>query len=116
MSKHSDLLYLGHMLDAARRAHAKAAARTREQFDADEDIQIVLTHLIQVIGEAARQTPDSVRQAHPEIPWERIIGMRHRVVHDYVNVKPDIVWETATQRLPELIPLLEKITPPEPPR
>ncbi|HVE71930.1 MAG TPA: DUF86 domain-containing protein [Thermoanaerobaculia bacterium] len=115
MSKHSDVLYLGHMLDYARRAHAKAAGMARMQFESDEDLQIILAHRIQVIGEAATRVSKATREAHPEIPWAEIAGMRHRIVHDYTNIDLDVVWETATERLPDLIAALEKFTPPEPP-
>lgn len=115
MSKKGDLLYLGHMLDAARRAHTRAAAVTREEFEANEDLQIVLAHLIQIIGEAARHVPENARATYPQIPWEHITGMRHRIVHDYVRVRVDIVWQVATIDLPVLIDALESLTPPEPP-
>lgn len=115
MTKHGDVLYLGHMLDLARAAHARVRSLTRDEFDRDEDAQIALAHRIQTIGEAARRTSDTLRANHPEIPWSRIIGMRHKVVHDYMHVDPDVVWETANDRLPELIAALERITPPEPP-
>lgn len=115
MSKRSELLYLGHMLDAARKAHAKATSISRADLDTNEDLQMIITHLIQIIGEAARRTPASVRESHPEIQWKEIIGMRHKVVHDYFEIDLDILWRTATERLPVLIASLEKITPPEPP-
>jgi uncharacterized protein with HEPN domain len=49
-----DLVYVGHMLDTARKAVRRVVGKTRADFDADEDLRIVLTHLIQTIGEAAR--------------------------------------------------------------
>ena len=115
MSKHNDLLYLGHMLEYARRAHAKVASISPERFEADEDVQIVVTHLIQIIGEASTHVSTATRQAHPEVAWTDIAGMRHRIVHDYVNINVAIVWETATKSLPPLIAALEKFIPPEPP-
>lgn len=115
MAKQSDLLYLGHMLDYSRKAFSRAAAVSRADFDANEDVQIVLTHLIQIVGEAANNVSPATRVKYPEIPWERITGMRHRIVHDYVNIDVDIVWEIATKGLPDLIAALEKFTPPEPP-
>jgi uncharacterized protein with HEPN domain len=115
MSKHDDMLYVGHMLDFARRAHAKMANVSRERFDADEDLQIIVTHLIQIIGEAATRVSGATRLDHPEIPWERVTGMRHRIVHNYVNVDVDILWTVATERIPDLIAALETFTPPEPP-
>ena len=103
------------MLDYARRANGRVAGVSRERFDSDEDLQIIITHLIQIIGEAATHVSPATREAHPEVPWIDIAGMRHRIVHDYVNIDLEIVWETATRRLPELITQLQKFTPPEPP-
>ena len=115
MSKRSDLLYLGHMLDTARRAHGKATAVTRAEFDRDENLQIAVTHLLQIIGEAARRTPEEIRREHPEIPWSDIIGMRHKLVHDYTEIRLDEVWRTALEDLRPLIDILERIVPSEPP-
>lgn len=72
-----------------------------------------LTHLVQVIGEAARKVSAEFQGEHPEIPWQRIIGMRHRIVHDYMHVDEDILWQVVTKDLPELLPLLEAILPNE---
>jgi uncharacterized protein with HEPN domain len=103
------------MLDAARGIQSRVAGRTRADFDANEDLQIVLTHLLQIIGEAASNVPDETRKATPDIQWTEIIGMRHRIVHDYMRINLDVVWKSATDHVPRLIAALEKITPPEPP-
>jgi uncharacterized protein with HEPN domain len=115
MSKRSEALYLGDMLEASRRAYAKAAAAGRDALGRDEDLQMILTHLIQIVGEAARNISETTRVAHPEIPWSEITGMRHKVVHDYFRVDLDTLWDTINHDLPSLIAALEKITPPEPP-
>lgn len=110
---HDDLIYVGHMLDTARLALAKVAGKGRPGFDEDENLRLALTHLIQVIGEAARQVSDSFRRMHPEIPWAKIVGMRHRVVHDYLHVDYDLVWGVVHRDLPGLIDLLAAIVPEE---
>jgi uncharacterized protein with HEPN domain len=115
MSKRTDTLYLGVMLDAARRAQTFAAGVTKERFDSDEDKRLALTYLVQNIGEAASRMPAENRSRYPEIDWPRIIGMRHRLVHDYENVDAEIVWDVVQSHLSRLIAALEKITPPEPP-
>lgn len=109
----NDLLYIGHMLDMARKAAQKSKGVTREQFRTYEDLQIILTHLIQVIGEAASRVSKPFREANPQIPWRAIIGMRHKVVHDYMAVDLDRVWDTVSEELPSLIAELEKLLPPE---
>ena len=108
-----DLIYVGHMLDMARKAISKVEETTREQFDADEDLRLALTHLIQVIGEAARRVSEGFRDSHPEIPWQAIVGMRHKVVHDYLSVDEDIVWDTAKEELAPLVAQLARLLPAE---
>ena len=108
-----DLVYVGHMLDTARLAVAKVEGITRAEFDADENLRLALTHLVQTIGEATRQVSPGFREAHPEIPWAKIVGMRHRVVHDYLHVDYDIVWGVVTRDLSPLIAALARIVPPE---
>jgi uncharacterized protein with HEPN domain len=55
----------------------------------------------------------ALRAAHPQIPWRDIIGMRHRLIHDYEEIDLDQVWTVATERLGELIARLEPLIPPE---
>jgi uncharacterized protein with HEPN domain len=106
-----DLVYVGHMLDTAKQAVGKIKGKTRADFDADENLRLALTHLIQIIGEAARMVSKEYSALHPSVPWNAIVGMRHKVVHDYLNVDEDVVWDTVLEELPVLISQLEKIAP-----
>jgi len=63
-----DSVYLGHMLDMARKAVSKSRGKTHAQYDADEDLRIILAHLVQTVGEAAARVSAKGRAAHPEIP------------------------------------------------
>ncbi|MGQ0600110.1 MAG: HepT-like ribonuclease domain-containing protein [Anaerolineales bacterium] len=71
--------------------------------------------MLQVIGEAARRVSAEYKTQRPTVPWSAIIGMRHKVVHDYLAVDYDIVWQTATQDLPVLILTLAGLVPPASP-
>jgi uncharacterized protein with HEPN domain len=106
-----DSVYIGHMLDMARKAVSKTRGISRDTYDADENLRLALTHLIQTIGEAARQVSRDLCQSHPEVRWADIIGMRHKVVHDYLGVDDDIVWQVATEDLPKLVAGLEALGP-----
>ena len=103
------------MLTAARGIRARVQAASKDAFDSDEDLQIVLTHLIEIIGEAARSVTQEFRAVHPNIPWADIIGMRHRLIHDYSNIDLEQVWGTAVRDIPTLISLVEPLIPPEEP-
>ncbi len=104
-----DLIYIGHMLDMAKKALGKVEGKTRTDFDKDENLRLALTHLLQVIGEAAGQISKDFCANHLEVPWEAITGMRHKVVHDYMGVDEGIVWDTVTEELAPLIRQLEKL-------
>lgn len=106
-----DSVYLGHMLDMAEKAVQKVAGVDRASYDGDENLRLALAHLIQTIGEAARRVSDDFRNAHPQISWPQIVGIRHKVVHDYMHVDFDIVWAVATTDLPPLIAQLKPLVP-----
>jgi len=101
------------MLIAARRAAKYAEGVSREDFNADPLLQDGIVHQIQIVGEAAGRITEELRDAHPEIPWRRVIGMRHWLVHGYRNLDLDRVWDTAQNWLPPLIAALELLVPPE---
>ena len=92
---------LADIIEAAEKISIRAD-KGRQAFDADEDVQIVLVHLIQVIGEAASGLSDELTSAHPEVPWRQIIAIRNRVVHGYFEVDLDILWDVATIDVPHL--------------
>jgi uncharacterized protein with HEPN domain len=108
-----ELVYVGHMLDKAHEALSLVHGKTRQDYDSDSVLRLALTHLIQVIGEASRRVSPQFRDRYPQIPWEAIAGMRSKIVHDYMNVDEDIVWDSVTQELQPLIEELRKIVPPE---
>jgi uncharacterized protein with HEPN domain len=108
-----DMVYAGHMLDMARKAVEKVRGKSRVDYDRDENLRMTLAHLVQIIGEAARRVSLRFQQGHPEIPWRNIIGMRHKVIHDYLHVDYDIVWDVVTVDLPPLVVNLDRIVPRE---
>lgn len=109
MTQNTDLVYVGHMVDTARKTLSFVEGVSREDFDHDEKLRLALTHLLQIIGESARRVSPDFRVTHPQIPWKGIVGMRTKVVHDYLNVDEDVVWSTVMDDLPPLITELDKV-------
>ena len=112
MSRRSDESYLGDMLDYARQAHGKVAGLTVEQWQADDNLRLAVAYLVQIVGEAASRPSDSTRASLPDLPWQQMIAVRHRLVHGYAAIRLNAIWDIATQDLPPLIATLEKIVPP----
>jgi uncharacterized protein with HEPN domain len=108
-----DEAYLLDMLLAARKVLRFTAGVDQARFLADDMMQDAVMRQIQIVGEAARKLSPEWKEAHREIPWSAIIGMRHRLVHEYVSVIPDKVWEVVATDLPALILQLEPLVPPD---
>jgi uncharacterized protein with HEPN domain len=78
------------------------SARGWEAFEQDELIQNWVVRHLQIIGEAARALPEEVRGLAPEVPWPKIIGMRHILVHNYFDIDAEVVWNVVELDLPGL--------------
>ena len=93
------------MVDVAAKIEERALRLDRAGYDEDEDVRLALAHLVQTLGEAARRVSTEFCSTHPEIPWAEIIGMRHKIVHDYMTVDFDLVWDVTSYEIPTLMPL-----------
>ena len=97
-----DRLYLLDIIEAADRVDVHLAERDREKFLADITRQAAVLHELTVIGEAANRISETLRQAHTGTPWAKIVSFRNVVVHEYFGLNWEIVWDTATELVPEL--------------
>ncbi len=113
MSKHESRVRLRHMLDYAREALVLSRGKARADLDTDRMLNLALTRLLEMIGEAANQVPRERQADYPEIPWPQIISLRNRLIHGYDLVDFDILWQIVTTDLPPLIAVLDKIVSPE---
>lgn len=86
------------ILEAIDRIQARCGGG-RSAFDKDDMLQVWVLHHLQVIGESSRALPEDFRHDHPEVPWQRIIGMRHILVHHYFEVDTEVVWQAVENGL-----------------
>ena len=110
MSKHDDHVRFHDMLTMARKARVFCEGKTLADLHRDELLAYGVSRCLEIIGEAASKISQSTRSKFPSLPWQEIIGMRNRIVHDYTKIAYDIVWETVQNDLPPLIAELEKIS------
>ncbi|MCY4611107.1 MAG: DUF86 domain-containing protein [Gammaproteobacteria bacterium] len=95
------------MRDHAREAVALIGSCSREDLDANRVLVLALRKLVERIGEAAYRVPKKFQDDHPEIVWEKIVGMRNRLVHGYDAVDLDVLWSVVENDLPSLIARIE---------
>jgi uncharacterized protein with HEPN domain len=103
-----DRIRVQHMIDAAELAMGFANGRQRADLDHDRMLSFALVRAIEIIGEAARHVSTAMRASIATVPWESIVGMRHRVVHAYVNIDHETVWNTVQVELPRLVATLKE--------
>jgi uncharacterized protein with HEPN domain len=73
-----------------------------EEFKADKRTVHAVVRNLEVLGEAVKGVPPDVRSLHPEVPWQRIAGLRDILIHHYFEIDIDIVWDIVQNKLPEL--------------
>ncbi|HRT71405.1 MAG TPA: DUF86 domain-containing protein [Syntrophales bacterium] len=101
------------ILIAARHVLAFSRDLTWERFQHSHLHQHAIAKALENIGEAAKKVSDDTKNAHPAIPWAQIVGMRHRIAHDYFRLDLLKVWEIVTADIPDLIAAIEPLVPPE---
>jgi uncharacterized protein with HEPN domain len=103
-----DELYLKHILDAIDTINRYISVGYI-QFMAESHWQDATIRQLEILGEATKKISESLRKRHPEIPWRRISGLRDVLIHRYMGVDLDSVWEVAQKVLPELRRKIEAI-------
>lgn len=114
MSK--DDTYLEDILHSARLIQEHLRGVSRAEFFGDILRQDAVCRRFEFIGEAARHLSPEVLKQFPDIPWRLAIGMRNRIIHDYDNVKLDVLWESAQRDLPPLVEKLDAYLTAHPPQ
>ena len=95
-------VHIDHILDCIYHITSYTSGLTKADFLKSDQIQDAVFRRLEIIGEAVTKLPEDFRQKHPDIPWRDIIGTRNRLIHDYLYVDRDLIWEIIVKHLPEL--------------
>jgi uncharacterized protein with HEPN domain len=111
-----DHTYLGHMLAAIERISRYVGRKSRATFLRNALLQDAVIRNIEIVGEAAGRVSTETTTRTPEVPWREIVGMRHRLIHGYLEVNLNTVWQVVARDLPALERTLRTLVePPRPP-
>ena len=92
MSSRPICLLIEDMWESVRRVRRYVEGMTENEFKKDDRTTDAVVRNFEIIGEAANRLPDDFKLQYPDIDWIQIVGLRHRIVHDYFGVDLDIIW------------------------
>ncbi|MBF0551576.1 MAG: DUF86 domain-containing protein [Deltaproteobacteria bacterium] len=101
--------YLRHILDEIHYLINQTAGLSKEAFVFDETLKRAFVRSLEIIGEAARKLPQEFWSAYPDIRWQRMTGMRNRMIHEYFGIDYGIVWDVVVNKIPLLGKQIEQI-------
>ncbi len=81
--------------------------KSKADVESDEVLLLALTHLLELVGEAAAHVPQEIQAKYPGVPWPKIVNMRNRLIHGYDYIDYNIVWDAVTRNLPEMLKELD---------
>jgi len=111
MSDRDSILLILDMLESAERILQYTESMSYYDFIHDPRTFDAVIRNFEIIGEAANQLPESIRNDTAQIPWNEIRGFRNKIVHNYFGIDPVIVWTIISDFLPDLISQLKVLLP-----
>lgn len=102
LSLREDRVSIKDMLSHSQEAMHLLGAVSREDLRNNRVLQLALTRLVEIVGEAANRVSLEMQQDNPQIPWDQITGMRNRLIHGYDVIDLDLLWDTIKEDLPPL--------------
>lgn len=104
-----DASYLADVLAAARDIREFAQGVSFADFEERKSLRYAMLHSLMIIGEAVSKVSPELKSRHPAVPWARVAGLRHRIVHDYAGLDLILLWGIITEMVPALQAQIQQI-------
>lgn len=102
-------VYLEHIIEEIALIRSVCSTLSFQELTTNKEKEHTITRSLEIIGEAAKNVPEKVKKAHPEIPWKFMAGLRDKIIHGYFAINYDIVWDVITRKIPELEPKIRAL-------
>jgi uncharacterized protein with HEPN domain len=109
VSKRQQEDYLQDILDAVAAIERFTLGIEFEDFSQNLEKVFAVSRAMEIMGEAVKRIPDSVRIQYPAIPWRDIAGMRDKLIHDYFNTDLEIIWKAVQEDIPQLKGMISEV-------
>ncbi|MEK6653239.1 MAG: DUF86 domain-containing protein [Nitrospirota bacterium] len=102
-------LFIKDILEHIEKTESFIADMSYEDFIRDTKTNFAVVRCVEIVGEAAKNIPGSIREKYKQVPWKYLTGMRDKIAHFYFGIDLKRVWEVATVKLPPLKPNIQQI-------
>jgi uncharacterized protein with HEPN domain len=101
--------YLSDILESIDDIESFINDMTFEDFLNDKKTKNAVIRSIEVIGEATKRIPESIKDKYPSVPWKKMAGMRDKMIHEYHRIDFDILWKTVKEDVPFVKLMLQSV-------
>jgi uncharacterized protein with HEPN domain len=102
-------LYVADMKACCQRVSEYTAGLSREEFLSKRLVYDATLRNLELLGEAAKNVPEMARELAPDVPWRRIVGVRNVLIHGYLGIDDDIIWDIVQNEIEGLRTALERL-------
>lgn len=98
--------YLRDILDAIEKAEQFVEGMDFDRFSSDYKTRFAVIRALEIIGEASKKLPETVKRQNPDLPWREIAGIRDILIHEYFGLNLQVIWKTLKEDFPKLKPII----------
>ena len=102
-------LLLDDICEAIDRIEQYISGMSFDVFSKDRKSVDAVVRNLEIIGEASNRLPADFKNSHSQIQWHKVVGLRHRIVHEYFGIDLQIVWQILQKDLPSLREAISQI-------
>ena len=98
--------YLKDILDAIEKTEQFTEGMAFERFSSDYKTRFAVIRALEIIGEASKKIPETVKRQNPDLPWREMAGIRDILIHEYFGLNLQVIWKTLKEDFPKLKPVI----------
>ena len=102
--------YINDLIEACEDILSFTKGMSYSDFASDRKTVNAVIRSLEVIGEATKKLPTSLRNNYPDVPWKQMAGMRDKLIHEYFGIDKQMVWQAAEKHIPNILALIKDIT------